>query len=148
MSLDPKRELLRHMVATVVFRGRVAVESAPPEFAHFRINESTRTPAEILAHIGDLLAGTHLLLRGEFATLASEPLEWADEIARFFTAAEQLVAFLASEEPLAYPVEKFVQGPIGDALTHVGQIVMLRRVFGAPVRSVPYFTAEIDLPTY
>jgi hypothetical protein len=87
-------------------------------------------------------------LRGEFATLASEPLEWADEIARFFTAAEQLVAFLASEEPLAYPVEKFVQGPIGDALTHVGQIVMLRRVFGAPVRSVPYFTAEIDLPTY
>ncbi len=140
---DNKRELLRHLVATVAFRGRVAIEDAPTEFANFRIANETRTPAEILAHIGDLLVGSHILLRGDFVELASVPLSWDEEKERFVTTVRELDRFLASEEPLAHPVEKFVQGPIGDALTHIGQLVMLRRVAGAPVNPEPYFTADI-----
>jgi hypothetical protein len=143
MSVDPKRDLLRHMVATVAFRTRIAIADAPAEFADFRVTESTRSPAEILAHIGDLLIGSHYLLKGEFVELASEPLQWDEAAARFFGSVKELDAFLASDSPLAHPVEKFVQGPIGDALTHVGQIVMLRRIAGAPIRQEPYFTAEI-----
>ena len=76
-------------------------------------------------------------------SLVSEPMHWDDEVARFYTAVRDLDTFLASEAPLAHPVEKFVQGPIGDALTHVGQIVMLRRIFGAPIKQEPYFAIEI-----
>lgn len=143
MSVDQKRELLRHMVATVAFRGRIAIADAPADFADFRVTETARSPAEILAHIGDLLIGSHYLLKGEFVELGSEPLPWHEEAARFFGAVKELDAFLASDERLAHPVEKFIQGPIGDALTHVGQIVMLRRIAGAPIRQEPYFTAEI-----
>jgi hypothetical protein len=143
MSGEPKRELLRHMVATVAFRGRVAVEGSPAEFSRFRVHASARTPGEILAHIGDLLTGTRLLLSGDYATIASEPLGWNEEIARFYYAAAELDDFLASDASIAYPVERFVQGPVGDALTHVGQIVLLRRIFGSPVTETPYFTADI-----
>ncbi len=143
MALDPKRELLRHMLATVAFRGRIAIADAPPDFADFRVSESTRSPGEILAHIGDLLVGSHFLLKGEFVELISKPLPWEKETDRFFTAARELDAFLASDAPLAHPVEKFIQGPIGDALTHIGQIVILRRVAGSPIRQEPYFSANI-----
>lgn len=140
---DIKRELLRHMVATVAYRGGLAITDAPPDFATFRAHETTRTPGEILAHIGDLLEGSLHLMKGEMVNLTSEPLPGKDEVARFFSAVKQLDLYLASDAPMAIPVEKFVQGPIGDALTHVGQIVMLRRMAGKPLRGAKYFSAEI-----
>ena len=142
-DLNVRRELLRHMIATVAYRGGLAITDAPPDFAGFRAHETTRTPGEILAHIGDLLEGSYHLLKGEMVHLNSDPLPWNEEVARFFSAVTQLDLFLASDAPLAYPVERFVQGPIGDALTHVGQIVILRRMSGNPIRTAPYFTAEI-----
>jgi hypothetical protein len=143
LSVDAKRELLRHMVATVAYRGGIAVSGAPEGFAMFRVSEGTRAPGEILAHIGDLLEGSFYLLKGELVYLTSSPLPWGEEVSRFFSAAKRLDSYLASDAPLACLVERLVQGPIGDALTHVGQIVMLRRVAGSPIRAESYFTAEI-----
>lgn len=143
MSVDAKRELLRHMVATVAYRGGIAVSGAPEGFTVFRVSEGTRAPGEILAHIGDLLEGSFYLLKGELIYLTSLPLPWREEVSRFFSAAKTLDSYLASDAPLACPVEKLVQGPIGDALTHIGQIVMLRRVAGSPIRAESYFNAEI-----
>ena len=143
MSLDAKREVLRHLVATVAYRGGLAVKDAPEDFGRFRVHETTRTPGEILAHIGDLLDGSLHLVKGNLVHLESSPLPWEHEISRFFSAVKEFDAYLASEAPLACPVEKLVQGPVGDALTHVGQIVMLRRMAGSPIRATAYFTAEI-----
>lgn len=143
MSMDAKREVLRHVVATVVYRGRIAVSDAPEEFAAFRIMEGTRAAVEILAHIGDLLEGSLHLVKGELVYLTSTPLSWGEEVSRFFSAAKRLDSYLASDAPLACAVEKLLQGPVGDALTHVGQIVLLRRAAGSPVRAESYFEAEI-----
>lgn len=141
--MDGKREALRHVVATVAYRGGIAVAGAPEEFAAFRADGGVRAPGEILAHIGDLLEGSLHLLRGEMVYLTSPPLPWDEEVSRFFSAAKRLDTYLGSGEPLACPVEKLIQGPVGDALTHVGQIVMLRRMAGSPVRAESYFAAEI-----
>jgi hypothetical protein len=143
LSSDLKREVLRHMVATVAYRGGLAVTDAAEGFAEFRAHETTRTAGEILAHIGDLLEGSLYLVKGEMVHLTSDPLPWKQEVRRFFSAAKALDSYLASDAPLACPVERLVQGPVGDALTHVGQIVMLRRMAGKPIRPEPYFTAEI-----
>jgi hypothetical protein len=143
LTLDLKRELLRHLVATVAYRGGIAVSDAPENFAVFRAHETTRTPGEILAHIGDLLEGSLYLVKGELVYLTSSPLRWEEEITRFFSTLKEFDSYLASDAPLACPVEKLIQGPIGDALTHVGQIVMLRRMAGKPARVEGYFTAEI-----
>jgi hypothetical protein len=143
MHLDSKREALRHLLATVAYRGAVAIADAPENFAEFRVHEETRTPGELLAHMGDLLEGSLHLSKGELVYLTSTPLPWNEEVARFSSAVEQLDAYLASESIIACPVEKLIQGPIGDALTHVGQIVMLRRIAGSPVQSRGYFEADI-----
>jgi len=141
--MEPKRELLRHLVATVAFRGRVAVADATADFGDFRADKTTRSPVEILAHIGDLMTGSKYLMKGEFVELLSAPMSWNNEIQRFSASIADLDAFLATDLPLVFPVEKFVQGPVGDALTHIGQIVMLRRLYGDPVRPEPYFSADI-----
>ncbi len=140
---DPKRDLLRHALATLAYRGGKAVRGAPASFAAFRASETSRTPAQLVAHIGDLLDWALLLADGRYDWHDSEPLEWEKEIERFFAALAALNARLASGEPLKPPEEKIFQGPIADALTHVGQIVMLRRLAGAPMRSENYFRARI-----
>jgi hypothetical protein len=143
MTLDLKRELLRHLLATLVFRASIAISDAPEDFAGFKIDETIRTPGEILAHIGDLLQGSLYLMKGELVYLNSVPLPWEEEVIRFFSAAKELDSYLTSDAPLNQPIEKLIQGPIADALTHIGQIVMLRRAAGKPIRVENYFTAEI-----
>ncbi|HEX8738311.1 MAG TPA: hypothetical protein VF721_23450 [Pyrinomonadaceae bacterium] len=143
MTPDLKRELLRHLTAALVFRAKIAILDAPDDFAAFRIDENIRTPAELLAHLGDLLEGSLHLMKGNLVYLNSAPLAWKQEITRFVSAAKEFDAYLASDAPLGQPVEKIMQGPVADALTHVGQIVMLRRAAKSPVRVEGYFTAEI-----
>ena len=141
---DEKREMLRHTLATLAYRGGKAVRGAPEGFASFRANESTRTPAQILAHVCDLLDWAHNLARGSDTGQNSTPLAWEEEVARFFKELEKLDSYLASDAPLGSPAEKLFQGPIADALTHVGQINMLRRMAAAPVRGENYFKADIE----
>jgi hypothetical protein len=142
---DSKREVLRHTVATLAYRGGKAVANAPEHFADFKASETTRTPAQILAHIGDLLDWALAMASGKPAWKDSTPLAWDDEIERFHLALKAFDDYLASDKPLAYACEKLFQGPIADALTHVGQIALLRRMADAPVRGENYFKAEIEI---
>jgi hypothetical protein len=138
-----KRELLRHTVATLAYRGGKAIRNAPPQFALVRAGDSTRTAAQILAHIGDLLDWALWLARGEHRYVQSEPGSWDDEVNRFFNGLSRLDEYLASDAGLPCSTEKLFQGPIADALTHVGQIATLRRLAGSPVRGESYFKADI-----
>ncbi len=137
-------EFLRHTLATLAYRGGKAVREAPDGFSEFRVGPSSRTPGEILAHIGDLLDWALSQAEGRQIWRDSETRSWDDEVARFFAALEALDRRLASGEPSGFPEEKMFQGPIADALTHVGQIAMLRRLANAPVRGENYFKAEIE----
>ena len=135
--------MLRHTVATLAYRGGKTLRGAPPNFASFQAAPTTRTPGQILAHIGDLLDWALCMAKGKQEWHDSTPLPWDQEVARFFTAVQAFDDYLASGSPLGFPAEKLFQGPIADALTHVGQIAMLRRMAGAPVRGENYFKADI-----
>src|ERR1700746_2630442 len=140
---DPKREMLRHTLATIAYRGRKAVRNAPPGFADFHGCEGMRTPGQILAHIGDLFDWGLSIAAGKQAWNDSKPLVWDAEVARFFASLKAFDDFLASGEALQAPAEKLFHGPIADALTHVGQISILRRMAEAPVKGENYFRADI-----
>ncbi|MDR3717191.1 MAG: hypothetical protein P4K98_00215 [Bryobacteraceae bacterium] len=143
MDQDPSVSFFRHTLATLAYRGGKTLRGAPESFASFRASESTRTPAEILAHIGDLLDWALSIADGRQTWHDSVPLAWPEEVARFFAALGRLDARLASGEPLKTTAERLFQGPVADAFTHVGQIAMLRRMAGAPMRGENYFKAEI-----
>jgi len=131
------------MIATIAYRGGKAVRGAPDSFSQFRAADQTRSPGEILAHIGDLMEWGLSISQGQQQWRDSVPLPWAAEVRRFFTALEALEVYLASDEPLYESIEKLFQGPVADALTHIGQIAMLRRLAGAPVRGENYHKAQI-----
>jgi len=143
ISSDPARQLLRHTVATVAYRGAKALRAAPESFATFKSGDSTRTPAKILAHLGDLLDWGLSMAQGEMTWRDSEPLPWNAGADRFFAALKKFDDFLASSESLKAPVEKLFQGPVADAITHVGQLALLRRLAGCPIKGENYFKAEI-----
>ena len=140
---DPACQLLRHTVATVAYRGGKALRGTPESFATFTLGDSPRTPAIILAHMGDLFDWALSMARGETAWRDSQPLTWNAEVTRFFAALKKFDDYLASLEPLHSPAEGLFQGPIADALTHIGQLAMLRRLAGCPIKGENYFKAEI-----
>ena len=140
--MDEKRLLLRHTLATLAYRATRAIEGAPAHFADFA--GAGRTPAQILAHMGDLLDWALAMATGKPAWRDSEPLAWEAETRRFFAALGRFDAFLASDEPLQAPVERLFQGPVSDALTHTGQLAMLRRLAGCPTRGENFYLARIE----
>lgn len=140
---DSRRELLRHILATLAYRGAKVIDGAPSDFASFRISESTRTAGEILSHICDLLDWAHSIARGEQTWPNSKLVSWDKEALHFFSSLNEFDSYLASNAPLNAPAEKLIQAPLADALTHVGQIALLRRVAGSPIRAENYFEADI-----
>ncbi len=140
---DPKRQLLRHAVATLAYRGGKTLRGAPDGFSEFRAPEGTRTPGQILAHVGDLLDWALGLAQGKHEWHDSPPLAWDRELQRFSAVLRAFDDYLASSFPLGASAEKLFQGPVADALTHVGQIAMLRRLAGSPVGGENYFRADI-----
>jgi hypothetical protein len=145
--MDPARQLLRHMVATLAYRAGKPLRAAPDSFCKFKASADARTPVEILAHMGDLFDWALSAARGQQKWHESTPLPWAGEVPRFFAALEAFDAYLASDSPLGAPAEKLFQAPIADALTHIGQIALLRRLAEAPVRAENYYVANIAIGT-
>jgi hypothetical protein len=142
--MTPYRAFLRHTLATVAYRGGKAVRNAPATFAEFKVGPASRTPVEILAHVGDLFDWALWLAKGKHVWKDTEPLPWNKEVERFFESLAKLDAYLSSKSPLGFPAEQIFQGPVADALTHVGQLTMLRRLAGSPIKGENYFKARIQ----
>ena len=141
---DGARAMLRHTLATLAYRGGKAVRDAPEGFAVFQAGPGSRTAGQILGHVGDLMDWALQLADGRHEWRDAAPQPWPQEIARLFAAIKRLDARLAAPAPLGSSPEKLFQGPIADALTHVGQIALLRRLAGAAVRGENYFKAAIE----
>ena len=135
--------MLRHTLATLAYRGGKTLRGAPADFAGFGAAPGVRTPGEIVAHISDLLDWALSIAEDRQAWHDSPPLSWDDGAARFYTALAALDRRLAETPPAEETARKLFQGPVADALTHVGQIAILRRLAGYPVKGENYAVAEI-----
>jgi hypothetical protein len=141
--MDDKRAFLRHAVATIAYRGGKALRDAPETFATYSPDETPQTPAKIVAHIGDLFDWALSQAKGTESWNNSPPLAWDKELERLFAALQRLDDYLASDAPLATTAERIFQGAVADALTHVGQLAMLRRLSGARIKAEDYSRADI-----
>lgn len=141
--MGEKREMLRHAVATVVYRCAKTLRDGDDDFGSFQAADGTRTPVQILAHIGDLFDWAHSIAVGAETWRNAEPMVWSAEVERFFAGVQAFDDLLATRQDLAASEERLFQGPVADALTHVGQIAMLRRMYGSPIRGENYFVADI-----
>ncbi|MEP7365251.1 MAG: hypothetical protein ABI972_18515 [Acidobacteriota bacterium] len=139
------RQTLRHALATLAYRSQKSIRGAPPEFAGFRASPTSRTPVEIVAHMADLFdwACSYSQGRGVWAPLPAAT--WEETATRYTCALQAFDAILASGADLGTSEEKLFQGPVADALTHTGQLAMLRSLFGAAIKGENYFVARIEI---
>jgi len=137
------RALQRHLVATLAYRAAKVLRDTPEDFAHFSSSASKRTPVEILAHLADLMGWAVRMVAGEYVWRAEGSSDWNTELRRFFDGLAALDRSLTLHDPPKYSPEILIQGPLADALTHVGQLAMLRGAAGSPVRPESYARAKI-----
>ena len=138
------RELLRHSLATTAYRAGKIIRDAPQGYVDFDAGQKCRTPLQILAHISDLFDWGLSMTKGQPAWHDAPPSSWPDEVQRFFDSLKRFDDYLAGPEPIHASPEKLFQGPLADALTHVGQLAMLRRMYGIPIRGENYYKADIS----
>jgi len=134
--------LLRHTLATLSYRLGKVLRDTPDEFAAYPEGES-QTADKILAHIGDLLDWALTMVNGEQKWQNSTPLPWQQEIARFYASLAALDVRVAEIGAGASTQERLFQGPIADALTHTGQLAMMRRLAGLKMPGENYYIADI-----
>ncbi len=145
-SLDTGRELLRHMLATIAYRGGKTLRGAPEGFGSFAAPGTMNTPLMLLSHMSDLIEWADRWCRDNDQKFrVSEPGAWEAEVARFYSALERFDGFLASQAPLTASVPVLLQAPVADALTHVGQMALLRRMAGDPVLGEAYRVAPVTV---
>jgi hypothetical protein len=139
------RAVLRHLVATLAYRAAKVLRDVPPSFASFQPEPKWRRPVLMVAHLGDLMDWAVRMTQGEYLWRADGTDDWDKEVNRFFHGLAALDRFLASDAPfsLSRTAEILIQGPLADALTHVGQIAMLRSGAGVPVRPGNFAQAKI-----
>lgn len=137
------RELLRHTVATLAYRAEKVLRDVPDGFAEHRCSPTSRTAVDVVSHLGDLMEWATRMAQGEYRWAPAPEAEWASACDRFFRSVLELDETLIEAPLEAYPPETIFQGPIADALTHVGQLALMRGAFGAPVRPESYARAEI-----
>jgi hypothetical protein len=142
--MEPARQTLRHLLATLAYRAAKALRDVPAGFGATATFAGTRRPVDIVAHLADLMAWGVGLARGEHTWKAGGGEDWDTEVTRFFDGLAELDRALDADTPLpGGAMEKLIQGPLADALTHVGQVAMLRGAAGAPLRPESYARAEI-----
>lgn len=139
---DPAVGVLRHALATLAYRVARPLREAPPGFADHQTDPASRTPLEIVAHLGDLMEWATSMVKGQPGWHDARPGSWEEETARLRRTMAKLDEALVAG-PIQCSLARLFQGPIADALTHTGQLSLLRRLAGAPVRGENYFVAEI-----
>lgn len=138
------RTILRQMLATLAFRFRHAIKDAPVAFEDFEAGMDTRTPAQILNHINVMLVAIEQRYRGKKARFP-EPVPWMEAVEMFHGSLVKLDSTIAEKEPPDDDMMlRLFQGPLCDAMTHMGQLMMLRRLFGSSVEGANYYKAAIE----
>jgi hypothetical protein len=142
--MEDRRKLLNHFLAALAYRTQKALREAPEAFGSFRAGDGVRTPAELVRHMASVLGYARTFFIG--GSYWPEPLEsLAEEVERFHELLGLLAQHLRNGDAFlgGMTEERLLQGPFSDAMTHAGQLALLRRLAGAPVPPENFIVAEI-----
>jgi hypothetical protein len=143
MSLEAT-QLLRHGLAAVAYRGGKVIREVPPDFESFAAGTGARTAAEILAHVGDLFDWAATMIRGDVKWADSPERRWDVLVDRFYSSLGTVDALLQATPVTMEAAEMLLRGPVADSLTHIGQLGLMRRLAGGPVRGENYARAQVQ----
>jgi hypothetical protein len=143
--MHDKRSLLRHFLAALAYRTQKALRDAPPEFGDFRAGADVRTPAELVRHMSSVLGYARtFFIGGHYRPTPLPSLH--EEVTRFHEIIQNLAQIIEDDNAALNGIteEQLLQGPFSDAMTHAGQLAMLRRLSGSPIPPENFIVANIS----
>lgn len=142
--MNDKRQMLRHFLATLAYRTQKALAGAPADFADFDAGNRVRTPHELICHMRSVLGYSRTFFIGGTYRHPT-PVDFAQDVCAFHEILADISSRLERSEPLkGISEEQLLQGPFSDAMTHAGQLAMLRRMHGSPVPPENFIVAHVE----
>ncbi len=142
--MDDRDMPLRHFLASIAYHASKAIGGAPPGYPELDVGMGVRTPRRILHHVTGVLCYAHSFYE-RYETTRFEDEPWGAEVERFYETLMRLDASMAESKPREVTEMQLLQGPLSDAMAHVGQLLMLRRLAGSPVPSENFVYADIKV---
>jgi hypothetical protein len=153
-DLTATNTLLR-MVEGLAFRYRWATENLSEENIKFKPHPTSMSVEEVNAHIFDLVDSTNRVFGGEkqnkdslnsFHKLRIKSLNiLADLSERLKEMSDEDLSEIEKNTSRKLPFWYWINGPLADALTHVGQITSWRRIAGNPqLKGINVFIGTSD----
>ncbi|MCP4685941.1 MAG: hypothetical protein GY867_10930 [bacterium] len=139
------RAFLRHTLATLAYRAAKTLRGVPDSFAEFKLDENSNTPQVVVCHMANLMAWMQTMIQGQPKWVEAPMTDWTAACSRFFDNLKKVDDLLASDIGIAFDLKLMFQAPVADALTHVGQLAMLRRLSGSKMKSEVYLKADIQI---
>ena len=140
--MSEKREMLRHFAASIAYHATEALHDAPAIYPVFNAGKGARTPRQILHHITGVLTYAHSFFE-DYDTTYFEIQSWDTELDLFYNILSKLDHSFEEKAPREVTEEQLLQGPLSDAMAHIGQLLVLRRLAGSPVPSENFIFADI-----
>ncbi|MFQ5822355.1 MAG: hypothetical protein ACE5I5_20465 [Candidatus Heimdallarchaeota archaeon] len=137
-----KNEMLRHFLAALAYRGTKAIKSAPDHYPDLDVGKGVKSPRRILAHISGVLTYAHSFYE-QYETTRFATESWGREVSRFYEILKKLDKSFSESTPREVTEEQILQGPLSDAMTHIGQLCLLRRLADSPIPSENFIFADI-----
>ncbi len=139
------RDFLRHTLATLAYRAAKTLRDAPDSFAEFKLDENSNTPHVIVSHMGNLMAWMETMIQGDPKWVTAPMSDWQADCSRFCDNVRRVDDLLSTDADIGFDLKLMFQAPVADALTHVGQLAMLRRLEGSKMKSEVYLKADIQI---
>ena len=140
--MNDENRLLRHFLASIAYHASKAIRGAPSNYPELDVGMGVKTPRRLLHHVTGVLCYAHSFYK-RYETTYFEHKPWGDEVKHFYETLRRLDASMAEGKPREVSETQLLQGPLSDAMAHVGQLLMLRRLAGSPVPSENFIYADI-----
>ena len=140
--MSNKSEMLRHFLASITYRATKAIKNVPETYPAHDLGKGVKTPLRILHHITGVLTYAHSFFE-HYDTTHIDVKSWDAEVGEFYSILSKLDKSIQEKKPKEVTEEQLLQGPLSDAMTHIGQLSMLRRLADSPLPSENFIFADV-----
>ncbi len=142
--MNQNSHFIQHFLKVLSYRFEKAIHNAAESYPKHASGHGIRTPLELLGHMNGVLEFAISSLKNQPRRNIPEQ-SWQEQITLYYEKLKELNQLMQENSFDTDTLERILQGPLADAMTHIGQLAMMRRLANSAIAGENYFAADMSL---